>query len=158
LVVPLCAVPVGAQSPLWVQQSGTAGVDQCFGLAPDGVGGVFAAGFTQGSLGGPSAGGTDAWLARYDPWGARLWIRQIGTSASDVATAVSADGLGGVFVTGWTGGALGGPSNGGSDAWLARYDAVGNQVWITQLGSPQSDTAYAVAADRQGGVYIGGGT
>jgi hypothetical protein len=49
----------------WIRQLGTSGYDLAGSFAPDGTGGVFVAGNTQGNLGGTNAGGYDAWLARY---------------------------------------------------------------------------------------------
>ena len=48
----------------WIRQFGTSSDDGAFALAPDSAGGVMIAGWTEGSLGGPSAGGRDDYLAR----------------------------------------------------------------------------------------------
>ena len=53
-----------AGSALWIRQLGTGEVDYALAVAVDGLGGVHVAGQTAGSLGGPNAGGVDAWLAR----------------------------------------------------------------------------------------------
>src|SRR5690606_18268772 len=127
-------------------------------VAPDGVGGVYVCGQTEGSLGGPSAGGRDAWLVRYDAHGAPRWIRQYGSSAWEHAEALAPDGQGGVFVCGYTHGALGGPPAGGSDAWVARYDDTGVRLWVRQLGSSAADVAGFAAPDGAGGVFVGGPT
>ncbi|MCH8269587.1 MAG: hypothetical protein IH985_00055 [Planctomycetes bacterium] len=111
-----------AGNRLWIRKFGTSASDSARALAPDGAGGVLVAGSTAGNLGGPHAGGWDAFLARYDGAGDRLWIRQFGTSEDDVASALAPDGPGGVMVAGWTDGSLGGPSAGGWDAFLARYE------------------------------------
>src|SRR5688572_30799463 len=81
LALSLAALPAAAQSQAWIQQFGTSGFDEGVGTAPDGSGGVYVAGLTTASLGGPSAGNYDAWLARHDGAGEQLWIRQFGTSA-----------------------------------------------------------------------------
>jgi len=70
-------------------------VDMIYAAAPDGSGGVYVGGQTQGSLGGPFAGGTyDAWLAHYDSAGSRAWIRQFGTASDESVGAAAADGSG----------------------------------------------------------------
>ena len=46
-------------------------------------------------------------IAKYDASGNRLWTEQFGTSEPDVPRGVSADGLGNVYIAGWTGGASG---------------------------------------------------
>jgi catechol 2,3-dioxygenase-like lactoylglutathione lyase family enzyme len=148
----------GAGNQLWIRQLGTSMHDYADAAAPDGSGGVYVSGFTQGSLGGPNAGNVDAWLARYDGAGNQLWIRQLGTSMHDYVHAAAPDGSGGVYVSGFTQGSLGGPNAGNFDAWLAQYGSAGNQLWIRQLGTSGRDSARAAAPDGSGGVYMGGGT
>ncbi len=146
---------------LWIRQLGSSDVgayDFAFGATPDGSAGVYVTGYTSGSLGGPSAGSNDAWLARYDSTGLQLWIRQLGSSGHDTARAAAADGSGGVYIAGETSGSLGGTHAGIADAWVARYDASGNQVWIRQLGTSSTDTIYSAAQDGCGGVFVGGST
>ena len=153
------AAPAAAQvSPTWLTQFGGSASDEADALAPDGSGGVFAAGATTGSLGGPWAGARDAWVARYDEAGNRVWITQFGTSADDPVTALAPDSSGGAFVGGWTAGSLGGPSAGTNDEWLTNYDGAGNQRWIIQFGTSSFEEANALAPDGSGGVFAGGRT
>lgn len=140
----------------WVRQLGTNANDQVLAAASDGAGGAFVAGVTHGNLGGAHAGLGDAWLARYDGGGVALWIRQLGTPQRDDAAALAADGAGGAYVAGKTGGALGGPTSGPDDAWLARYDSAGSSLWIDQLGTAASDLASFAASDGAGGAFVGG--
>jgi catechol 2,3-dioxygenase-like lactoylglutathione lyase family enzyme len=157
-MVLLLAVPVAAQEQLWIRQLGSTAWDDVYATAPDGAGGAYMAGWTQGNLGGTNAGGGDAWLARYDSAGNRLWIRQLGTPVGDQALAVAPDASGGVYVGGSTWGSLGGPSAGNSDAWLARYDGAGTQLWIRQLGTSEYDIVWVAAEDGSGGSYVAGST
>ncbi|MEZ6014935.1 MAG: hypothetical protein R3F49_07475 [Planctomycetota bacterium] len=147
-----------AQSPVWIRQLGTAGGEEGYALAPDGSGGVFLCGFTGDSLGGPSAGGADCLLARFDAAGNQTWLIQFGTDRDDWARAVAPDGAGGVFVSGHTRGSLGGPSAGGLDVWLARFDPAGNQLWVRQFGTNFDEESSAAAADGLGGVWVCGQT
>lgn len=160
LVAPLgiAATAAQAQDQLWLTQFGTSSDEEARALSPDDAGGVMVAGHTLGSLGGPNAGEEDAWVARYDGEGERLWIRQFGTSSFERVIALAADSAGGVFVTGRTEGDLGGPNAGGADVFLARYDAQGNQLWMRQFGTPQRDWANALAPDGAGGVIVAGST
>ena len=58
-------------------------------------------------------------------WDEPLWVRQLGTADHDWATGVADGGGGNVFVAGLTGGSLGGPNQGYTDAWVAQYSAAG---------------------------------
>lgn len=151
-----------AQNQLWLDQFGSLGIDQATGVASDGAGGVFLSGSTYGGLNGPNAGLSDAWFARYDgATGNQLWIRQLGASTCDRAFDVAPDGSGGAYITGDTHGSLGGTFGSGVDLWLARYDSVGNQLWVRQassIGGGSVDAAYAAASDGSGGVYVTGFT
>ncbi len=83
------------QMQVWVKQFGTGEFDSAAALAPDGVGGVFLAGGTEGALGGLYIGSVDAWVARRNAAGNVLWTRQLGTDTTDSALALTGDGAGG---------------------------------------------------------------
>ena len=157
-IVPIMAQFCAAQNQLWIRQFGTSGLDESNAAAPDGSGGVYISGFTLGSLGGPKVGSNDAWLARYDGAGNQYWIRQFGTSVGDESYAAASDGAGGVYVSGFTIGSLGGPAAGAVDVWLARYDSAGNQLWTRQFGTGSSDWSRSAAPDGSSGVYVTGST
>lgn len=152
------AHPVAAQNQSWIRRFGTPQLDSPGAAAPDGTSGVYVLGQTQGSFGGPNAGGYDIWLGHFDSGGNQTWIRQIGSSSWEFGSVATPDGAGGVFVGGGTEGNLGGPNAGRSDAWLARYDSTGNQTWIRQFGTSEWDNAAGVAPDGAGGVLVGGTT
>ncbi len=148
----------GAGNELWSTSFGSGTTTEIRAMVPDGSGGAFATGTTDGTLGGPSSGAIDAWVAHYDGAGNRTWIRQFGTSAHEYTSAMAQDGSGGLYISGITFGSLGAPSAGGADAWIAHCDSSGHQLWMRQFGTSADDGAYAVAPDGYGGLYVGGGT
>jgi len=154
--IAILSLAAPAQERLWTRQFGTPGWDEVSAITLDGAGGLFLSGRTAGSLAGSSAGSTDAWLARCDGAGNRLWIQQMGTSDIDDGQAVAPDGSGGVYVCGRSNGSLGGPNAGLSDAWLARYDGMGDQLWIRQFGRSGGEFVSGAAPDDIGGVYLCG--
>jgi hypothetical protein len=87
--------------------------------------------------------GNEVWLARYDG----------DANSSDGATAIALDGAGNVYVTGYSKGP-------GTDADYAtiKYDADGNEVWVTRYdGEPNKyDKAAAIAVDDSCNVYVTG--
>jgi hypothetical protein len=158
LVLACLSLSTAAQNQLWIDQLGTPADDDGTFLASDGAGGLFVGGFTEGSLGGPSAGNPDAWLARYDNAGNQIWIRQFGSSSTQYAAAAASDGTGGVYVVGSTDWAIVG-SRGTFfyDAWIARYDGAGTQLWIRQFGTDdQHDHGVGCSADGSGGAFVSG--
>jgi hypothetical protein len=65
LSVVLALIPAAhAQQQVWITQFGSSADDNALAPTPDGAGGAMMAGDTLASLGGPSAGKRDAFLAR----------------------------------------------------------------------------------------------
>ena len=145
---------------LWVRQFGTPAVDGANGvtLMLDAAGNPYVAGQTLGDLYGTNAGGSDAFLVKYDSSGTELWSRQFGTAADDETYSVALDASGNAIVTGWTWGDLGGTNAGQSDAFLRKYDSSGTVVWTTQLGTTAIDKSRAIGVDAAGNSYITGWT
>jgi len=142
----------------WTRQLGTSGNDQSLGVSADSLGNVYISGPTTGNLGGTSAGDFDAFVSKYDASGTLLWTEQLGTSSFDLSFGVSADSLGNVYISGWTGGDLGGTNAGDFDAFVSKYDASGTLLWTEQLGTSSNDRSNGVSADSLGNVYISGWT
>ncbi len=103
--------------------------------------------------------GADTFLAKYNDSGGLQWTRQLGSNSKDGSQGVSADGMGNVYVSGWTNGGLGGDNAGsGRDVFVSKYDSAGTFQWTQQIGSSSNDPAHAVSADRLGSVFISGWT
>lgn len=140
----------------WKRQFGTNELEITWGVAADGAGNAYLAGWTSGSLGRPFQGGaSDAWVAKFSPTGALLWLRQMGTADTEQATAVSTDKAGNVFVAGSSERQDGA---GQGDAWVAKYAANGKLQWQRRLATPVFDIALGAAASADGGVYVCGNT
>ena len=86
------------------------------------------------------------------------WTAQIGTSSDDYSYSVAVDGSGNAYITGYTRGDLGGTNAGDYDAFLTKFDNLGNELWSKQIGTPDADPCYSVAVDGSGNVYIAGRT
>jgi hypothetical protein len=162
IVLGITAAALGqgqAPQPLWQITFGAADSTDAKGLSPDGAGGVFVVGNTFTNLYGPSAGLNDAFIGRYDASGNLIWGRQFGSASLDGAGGVCSDGAGGAFVSGstyWD--MVPGIYFGEHDAFLARYDQDGNQLWLRQFGTAESESASFVCPDGAGGVYAAGMT
>ncbi len=138
----------------WTRQLGTNDIDEGRGVSTDGLGNVYVAGVTYGSLSGVSSGvGGDVFLVKYDAAGTLQWTRQFGVPNNDiVGWDVSADGLGNIYVTGEFR-----IIEHNSDAFVAKYDAAGALQWTRQLSTSSNfSTGNGVSADGLGNVYITG--
>lgn len=145
---------------VWTRQFGTEAGDYARGVATDGAGNVYVTGATSGRLPGQtSAGGSDAFVRRYDPSGAEVWTRQFGSGSVEEAYGAATDDEGNVYVAGITGGTLPDQtSSGGGDTFVRRYDAGGAHGWTRQFGSSSNDFPNGVATDGAGNVYVTGQT
>ncbi len=85
---------------------------------------------------------------------ATAWTRQFGTSDTDVAGGIAANGAGYVVV-GTTNGNLSGQNLGYSDAFSRRYDGAGGIVWTRPFGTELQDSGDAVAVDANGYMVLG---
>lgn len=150
----------------WFVEVGTTGLlsfDESYGLnvAPDGS--LYAGGWTAGDLD-PSdeagnAGLYDNWLAKFAPeTGEVEWIRQYGTPDYEWLWDVRTDSLGFVYTTGWTLGDLAGSNQGEYDAYLTKFDSLGNMLWKEQFGTAGDDEAYSLFIDDADKIFIGGYT
>jgi len=110
-------------------------------------------------LGGPNAGSRDAFVTKYDSDGNQVWSRQFGSSSFDTAYSVATDKADNVYLAGYTEGDLGGPKQAAqADAWVAKYDSNGNQVWLRQFGTDIINGANRLVVDDAGNLYATGTT
>jgi hypothetical protein len=109
-------------------------------------------------------GGLDAFIAKLDPSGNALWVRQGGGSGKDSGWAVAVDSSGqNIFLAGgflsptasfnghWVTNA-----SANSDIFVTRYDAGGNAIWARQAGGEMGDVVLSAAADAAGNVFLAG--
>ncbi len=145
---------------LWTREFGSGDPDEALSVAADSSG-IYVVGLTYAALPGQANQGlVDAFLRKYDSAGTELWTRQFGTSEWDQANGVVSHG-GGVYVAGWTTGALPGQSSSGQeDGFLRRYDTGGTELWTHQFGTYANDDIRGVAARTTSAcdteVYVAG--
>ncbi len=152
----------------WTKQLGSSGSDWASGVATDSSGNVYVAGYTAGALdGNTSSGNGDLFVVKYNSSGTKQWTKQLGKSNKDIAYGVATDSSGNVYVTGGTGnesasvggaGLDGNTNAGNSDIFVVKYNSSGTKQWTKQLGTSSWDSAYGVATDSSGNVYITGYT
>ncbi|RPF29056.1 alpha/beta hydrolase-fold protein [Georgenia muralis] len=144
----------------WTTQLGDpAAADRIYAVASDGAGGAYVAGYTSGSVDGPSAGDKDALVAHVTADGAIAWTTQLGGTGEDKALAVASAPDGGVYVGGVAGGAMPGATHAGSlDGWTARLSAAGDVTWLNQHGTGDTDQVSGMAVRDDGTAIAVGHT
>jgi hypothetical protein len=139
---------------------GSPGDDAALAVAVDSEYNHIVAGWADGQMASnPHHGGRDAFVAKWgdDPMEPE-WIRQWGSSDHDTARGVAVDTAGNIYVVGSTLGELGAAQIGGEDAFITKWDAVGNKVWSQQWGTTETDVATAAAVDAAGHLWVAGRT
>jgi hypothetical protein len=147
-------------SELWTRQFGATVPAYEQGNAVAAGENIYVVGHTSGALPGQtSAGGADGFVHKYSSTGGEIWARQFGSSSSDLATGVSVDGSGDVYIVGYTYGAFSNQaSSGGTDVFVRKISSTGTELWTRQFGSNSHDEATGVSVDATGNVYIVGNT
>ena len=136
-------------------------------VAIDGNNAIVLAGSFQGTVafGGPaltSAGGKDIFLARFDPGAAHLWSRAFGGTLDQAGTSVAVETTGGILLAGYFAGSVdfgAGPltSAGGTDVFLARFDAAGSHSMSMGFGDAADQQAIYAGLTSRGDILLTGG-
>lgn len=151
----------------WVHLLGTTGNERGQAVAVD-ASGVYMVGYAESTVpnlpaGEGYQGAGDIFLAKYSIGGALQWTHQRGTPANDVATGITLDSTGNVYLAGQTNGQLDGNTNasgisgGTHDVFLMKYEANGAFQWAKQTGSTATERVSGIAANSTG-IYVSGCT
>ena len=138
---------------------------------------VYIAGYTQSDTGIASStgyqpalnGSSDAYLAKFDPAGNRLWGTYYGGSGNEDAGGVALDNNRNVYLLGATNsdssiatpGCAQDTLGGGLDAFLVQFDQLmGYREWGTYFGGPADENVdfSRIVTDSAGNIYIVGKT
>jgi hypothetical protein len=142
----------------WNTFLGGSGYTYGHGIAVDGSGNVYVAGYSNATWGAPVraySGSNDAFAAKLNSSGALIWNTFLGGSGNDGSSGIAVDGSGNVYVTGGSNTAWGTPVRAystGYDTFAAKLASSGSLSWNTFLGGSGSDTGYGIAVDGSGKV------
>jgi len=146
---------------LWNTFMGGSDIVICHALAVDTTGNVYAAGRSSMTWGFPVnaySGAADAFAAKLNSNGVRLWNTFLGSTVGDEGSAIAVDQAGNVYVTGGSDATWGTPVNpyaGMGDGFAAKLDTNGVRIWTTFMGSAtEGDGAGPVAVDTSGNVFV----
>ena len=143
-----------------VHQIGTGGLEITDTITCDLNGNLYVMGTTTGDLNGVNSGLRDIFINKYNANGGLLYGHQFGTNETDAVYSAVTDSDGNLYMVGSSQGDLGGPLLGiNADAWIAKFDPDGNQIWLNKIsgngyGSPAG--SYGIDIDASGFLYVSG--
>lgn len=159
----------------WATYYGGNNNDYGRACAFDKSGNVYLAGYTyssnniaNGGFNNTYSGGglSDAFLAKFDSTGNRLWATYYGGEKGDQGYSCAVDTAGMVYLAGFTFSQTGIAHNGfqntfssyGRDGFLVKFNSSGNRLWGTYYGGNQDEYGWCCATDNHGNVYLSGYT
>ena len=155
--------------------------DRGYGIAVDDTGIAYVTGDTKSKffpkkLGTQKfAGNTDLFIARFSPYGSRLYSSCVGGVSNDHGISIALDGSGNFYITGYTN-SFNFPTKNpyqanriGSafsyDAFITKFSPYGPQgdlgfdiSYSTYLGGSANDYGYGIAINNSGNAYVAGYT
>lgn len=143
----------------------------------DNIGNVYLAGSTNNtsSIATPGthrsvyADSIDAFLAKFNSEGKRIWGTYLGGKSNDIIASMvfmSEDGNGSIYTYGSTSsdtgiatpGAYRTSKLGNSDAMLVKFDTSGKRIWGTYFGGDKNEQPFCIVADKKRNIYLTGAT
>ena len=156
-------------SVVWAKNAGGPAGDMAYGVALDNSGGIYVTGFFSGTMTVDgvtvtSAGLFDIFVAKYDSDGTLVWLKRAGGTGADIAHGIVVDSAGNIAIVGEFQNSASFDSNsivalGLGDAFIAKYDSNGNNLWAHRGGGTityRADRANAIAADGSNSFYVTG--
>jgi hypothetical protein len=169
LFISLFSIGVFSQTWDWTKIAGGASVDKLTGITQDHSGNIFITGYFDSTIVFEgiqlvSAGGTDVFIAKYDPDGVLLWAKQVGGQNDDYSSAISTDITGNCYVTGFffvqgtftTFGTTTITQAGDADMFISKFTAAGVLLWVRNGGGKSEDAAFGISTDVSGNSYVTG--
>ncbi|MCX6271629.1 MAG: T9SS type A sorting domain-containing protein [Bacteroidetes bacterium] len=157
-----------AQTPgwLWARQASGNNYESGTAVTSDQYGNVYVTGnfwsssFTIGNFTLSNQGISDIFLVKFSSGGDVLWAKSAGGADEDLATAITCDFLGNVFITGsYSSTTLSADSfvlsnAGNRDAFLIKFNNNGDIQWARNIGGVMDENGNGLASDYNGNVYL----
>lgn len=152
---------------LWSQVYGDLGFQHVLDIAIDPSGNLLVLGFFTGDLTGiqpplSSAGSYDLFLLKLSPDGGLLWAKRWGDSNDQSGGAMAIDSAGNILLAGGFNGTLdfgnsySVSSVGSADIYVVKLNPDGDPMWIHRFGDNKGQSAYDVAVNKLGDLFLVG--
>jgi hypothetical protein len=158
----------------WATYYGGSDDDKATSLALDKLGNIYLSGNTASlsAIATPGAcqfshgGLNDGFLIKFNNSGARQWGTYYGGNANDITASTVVDGMGNIFLSGYTFSSNGISTPGAhkefftawpaacGDVFLIKFDNTGVRQWGTYYGCGADDYPGAICTDNVGNIYM----
>ncbi len=171
---PALAMRIDPVVRVWGTYYGGSEQDEGLSCSVDNSGNVYLAGLSMSqnniSFGGHQntngSNNYDAFLVKFNAIGQRIWGTYYGGNNFDYANSCKNDTSGNIYITGPTkstnGIALNGHQDtiggGSGDAFLVKFNTLGQRIWGTYIGGNGYDEGYSCSIDYLGNIIVAGGT
>ena len=138
---------------LWITNLGTPKQDVGYGLYLDIKDNIYITGYTSQSLEQNNhKGRQDLFLAKYNNNGKKIWVKQYGTSRSDIGYSLTIDTTMNIYITGTY----------GAGSWghflLMKLNPNGKEEWIREIDCKEICSGRSVTLDSKNNIYVTGYT
>ena len=175
LIIFLTIFNARGQNYVWVKQYEGSLAGDAYGISLDEFGNIYTMGWLDGTVDfdpGPgiynltSPGyNTDVFITKSDASGNLIWAKQLEGTSVVYGYAMTTDGVGNVYTTGWFAGTADfdpGPGEynltaiSNRDVFISKLDSSGNFVWAKQMSGSENERGYGITVDQSGNVYTTG--
>ncbi len=154
----------------WIKTVGGSGDDIGSSICHDRSGNVYVTGYFSGTadfggINASSRGAADAFIVKYSPEGACLWLKTFGgdDEESDAAygNTIAADAHGNIYAAGSFAGTVNfdgdsATAGGDSDIYIIKYDTNGKRDWVKTMGGVKPDDLLSICTDISGSICVTG--
>lgn len=145
--------PAGEQ--LWLRQFTNTNIEYSRALVVDGVN-IIISGISFTSPDSSGLSSQSIFVMKLDTDGQEIWHQRLDSGEPNHNTSITADIEGNIYAAGSTYGNLDGFNQGYSDAFIAKYDAEGNLLWLRQFGTAFEDGIASIKIDANDDLIIAG--
>lgn len=155
---------------LWAKRAGGTTSDDANSIVYDSNGYIYVSGSFNYSADPPadfgpyiltSAGSTDIFVCKLNTNGSWQWATRAGGTDYEYAWGIATNGDGRIYISGYFTGLANFNSNtltsgGSNDIFVAQLDEFGYWVWAVRAGGFDNDSAFDIAVDEDGDVFVTG--
>ena len=141
----------------WIMDLGISDEESGISMTFDSYDNVYITGYTRNRFESKkNSGDFTVFLAKYNSFGSREWIKKLGKSEVEYGARLIVDSYDNIYVTGFSDVFESDNEVVPRKTLLAKYDTYGNIEWTKILGSSLTYFAWDIAVDSKDNIYLTG--